>query len=80
MVCHRCDNRACVRPDHLFLGTAKDNSQDMAAKGRARSRTVRTPGLAADVIARHQNGETTNGISRALGIGRATVYRILNEE
>src|SRR5581483_7763575 len=35
-VCHTCDVRCCVNPDHLFLGTQKDNLQDMFRKGRAR--------------------------------------------
>lgn len=36
LVCHRCDTRSCINPDHLFVGSAADNTADMLKKGRGR--------------------------------------------
>ncbi len=43
-VLHRCDNPACCRPDHLFLGTNTDNMKDCVAKGRDNRAAKALPG------------------------------------
>ena len=37
MLCHHCDNRVCVNPDHLYVGTAQSNVDDMNRRGRNKS-------------------------------------------
>ena len=51
-VCHRCDNPTCCNPDHLFIGTAKDNFLDSLRKGRRAKVVVPTARDHADKMPR----------------------------
>jgi hypothetical protein len=43
VICHKCDNTSCVNPDHLFLGTQKDNMKDMFLKHRKDHKGIKHP-------------------------------------
>lgn len=74
-VLHRCDNRACVRPDHLFLGTPADNMQDMRAKGRARCNVP--PETVRAILKRRADGERRAAIAADYGVSIHTVKNII---
>ena len=82
-VLHRCDVRNCVRPDHLFLGTAKDNAADMVAKGRQclgekNKASKLTYERVRDARARHGNGAATLGqLARECGVSESVMGRAL---
>ncbi len=85
-VCHHCDNPRCVRPDHLFLGTSKDNQVDASRKGRSRGRVGHGEHnnharLTADkirlIFERRAQGATHKQIAQEFGICKTSVSYIL---
>ena len=75
LVCHTCDVPLCVNPDHLFLGTHKDNMGDRNRKNRTASgeRNGNAKLTAEEVAAIRADSRTHREIARLYGIGLSTV-------
>lgn len=79
-ICHRCDNRICVNPTHLFAGTPTDNVRDMMSKRRARfcpKGARRRACLTLEQVAAVRDAEGTQAeIAARFGIHQTHVSRI----
>ena len=90
LVCHKCDNPPCVNPSHLFVGTQKDNMQDMVAKGRHRRtgmsgssnpQAVLSKFAVQAIRADYATGRfRQRDLARKYGISRTQVSRIVRGE
>lgn len=66
-VCHTCDNRSCVNPSHLFLGTYTDNLRDMVRKNRDGRRKL-TDGQVAEIRAKLATGASFRQLAAEYGV------------
>lgn len=81
LICHHCDNRLCFNPYHLFLGTSKDNVNDMMNKGRLnRINNIGNKKLTDNEIIEIKNYDLSEvkviDIAKKYNIHRTTVYKI----
>jgi hypothetical protein len=79
-VLHRCDNRRCVNPDHLFLGTFQDNMDDMVAKRRQAWGRRKPNAKLNNVLARRiaASSESHAELARRHGVSIVTIWQIRN--
>ncbi len=80
LVCHSCDNRKCVRVSHLWLGTCKDNSEDMVNKGRsgkgARNSRAKLTEAQVRRIFREKGKQTSPQVGSQYGVSPCAVLKI----
>ena len=84
-VCHHCDVRACVNPDHLFVGDATANNHDMIRKGRfwvpvgeASVKAKLTDAQATEIRCRVANGEKRKDLADEMGVSYWAVCDIVS--
>lgn len=86
LVLHDCDNRACCNPEHLYLGTDADNSDDKMSRGRCKPRSGEDNHIAklteSDVLAIRQlhsmGGSRLKDIGEQYGVHAVTIFDIIH--
>ena len=81
VVCHKCDNRCCINPDHLFAGTVQDNVNDRERKGRNKppkgSENGRAKLSEKDVLTarteRSDRGTSYQALAKKYGVAKKTI-------
>lgn len=83
-VCHKCDNKACVNPNHLFLGTHQDNINDREMKGRNNhvygEQCKQSKFTTSDVEYIRNSKVSSRSIARFYGVNKSSVQAIRNRE
>lgn len=87
-VCHKCDNPPCVNPDHLFLGTKKDNAQDASRKKRLkpqRGALHKKAKLTLEDVKYIRSHHVPNvvgykRIAKKFGVSESLIYRIVKRK
>lgn len=89
-VLHKCDNKPCVNPSHLYLGTDVENQRDINERGPKRTggppkgerhfASKLTNAQACELVSRFRSGETQRALGREFGIGQSQVSRICSGE
>lgn len=77
-LCHKCDTTPCVNPDHLFVGTPKENQVDCVKKNRRPSGSSAAHAILTDMDARliRSSSLSTHALAKQLGVSQGRVWKI----